>query len=181
MGVDNPSPHIIRKWWGDDFTEMFERIQGSAFGLMKANGFHDKPDTDESFDFPARIALAHYVLSSAMDKVLKGEWKDDNETCNAIRTAIAFTIDQDINVLDDRKADFARLALMHCEVSEAVIGYTRPSEKIPGFSCEEEELADVILRIMDYAGLKKLRIAEAVVAKHNHNCSRPYRHGGCKF
>ena len=43
------------------------------------------------------------------------------------------------------------------------------------------ELADVIIRIMDYARGKGLNVAEALVLKMEYNTTRPYKHGGKKF
>jgi NTP pyrophosphatase (non-canonical NTP hydrolase) len=56
-----------------------------------------------------------------------------------------------------------------------------PDDKISEFSGVEAELADVIIRIMDYAGARGLRVAEAIMAKHQYNEGRDYRHGGKKF
>ena len=71
------------------------------------------------------------------------------------------------------------VALMHSELSEA-LEYDRigdvPSEHIPDFRGVEEELADVIIRIFDYAGHKHLRLGEAIIAKMQFNESRPYKH-----
>src|SRR5689334_5831236 len=39
------------------------------------------------------------------------------------------------------------------------------------------ELADVILRIFDYAEYKKLNLYEAIMLKHEYNKTRPFRHG----
>ena len=54
---------------------------------------------------------------------------------------------------------------------------TLMSEKIPGFTMVEEEVADCILRLFDFAGLHRLRLGEAVLAKHDYNRTRPPKHG----
>lgn len=52
-----------------------------------------------------------------------------------------------------------------------------PDDKIPEFSGVEAELADVLIRIGDFAAGHKLRVAEAVIAKMRYNKSRPHMHG----
>lgn len=76
------------------------------------------------------------------------------------------------------------VALEHAELSEALEAMRHgnpPSEHIPEFSGVEEELADVIIRIMDHAAAKGHRVAEAIVAKMAFNTTRPHRHGGKAF
>lgn len=51
------------------------------------------------------------------------------------------------------------------------------SEKIPAFTKMEEELADAVIRIMDFAEAKGLRLPDAILSKHEFNKSRPYLHG----
>jgi NTP pyrophosphatase (non-canonical NTP hydrolase) len=73
------------------------------------------------------------------------------------------------------------LMLMVTELAEAMEAYRRgnpESEKIPGFSKMEEELADVVIRLLDYAGGEGFDIEGALVAKMAYNETRPYRHGG---
>ena len=41
----------------------------------------------------------------------------------------------------------------------------------------EAELADAIIRIMDFAQEYDLNLADAILAKHEYNKSRPYKHG----
>ena len=82
---------------------------------------------------------------------------------------------------DLNRSDGETILLMHCELSEAVEFLREgngPSDHIPAFSGLEEELADVIIRILDFAKRKNLRIAEAVIEKMKFNEGRPYRHGG---
>lgn len=64
------------------------------------------------------------------------------------------------------------------EAMEAYRGGNSESEKIPGFSKIEEELADAIIRILDYAGGANLDLEGALKAKMAYNETRPYRHGG---
>lgn len=80
--------------------------------------------------------------------------------------------------------DAVRIALIHSELSEALEGLRHgnpASDHIPDFNAAEEELADVVIRIMDMAEARGWRVAEAVIAKMKFNETRPYRHGGKEF
>lgn len=71
------------------------------------------------------------------------------------------------------------IALMHSELSEAVENIRHsclPSDHIPEFTGEEEEIADLIIRALHYTKKRKLRIIEAVFAKCAFNLTRPYKH-----
>lgn len=75
------------------------------------------------------------------------------------------------------------LMLMVSEISECLEGLRgdNKSDKLEGFSAEEEEISDLILRALDFAAAFDLRIGEALVAKLAFNKSRPHKHGGKKF
>jgi hypothetical protein len=63
------------------------------------------------------------------------------------------------------------IALMHSELSEMLEGVRKnlQSEKIPGFTSEEEEWADSIIRHFDYAAGRGIRAQAAFEAKMNYN------------
>lgn len=76
--------------------------------------------------------------------------------------------------------DGERMALIHAEISEALEALrdgNPSSNKIIEFTNLEEELADAVIRIMDYAFGKDLDIAGAILAKLEYNKSREFMHG----
>lgn len=84
------------------------------------------------------------------------------------------------------KTDLENHMLMVSEIAEAseeVRNNKPPMYQGPGGKWEGEavELADVILRILDYTYYKKLPLIEALKNKHEYNRTRPYRHGGKKL
>lgn len=44
-------------------------------------------------------------------------------------------------------------------------------------TCEEEELADIIIRVLDTAGARGINIGRAVLLKMQYNATRPHMHG----
>ena len=106
----------------------------------------------------------------------------------------------------EKEREFGSLiALMHSELSEALEEYRnmetgtdldrRIKRKLiyysgGGYICDQPshcskkpegiaiELADVIIRILDYCGKEEIDIDEAIHIKHEYNKTRSYRHGG---
>lgn len=78
-----------------------------------------------------------------------------------------------------------KIALMHSELSEALEYLRDPgkgmSDHIPEFYGVEEELADCIIRILDFAEAWGLRVPGALVAKVKFNRTREHKHGGKRF
>lgn len=73
-----------------------------------------------------------------------------------------------------------KLMLMVTELAEACEGLRHgdpQSTKIPGFSNVEEELADCVIRILDFCGHYQLQLGPAIIAKLEYNRSRPHKHG----
>ena len=82
---------------------------------------------------------------------------------------------------DEARSAGEALMLIVTELAEAMEALRverEPSGAIPDFSKVEEELADAVIRILDFAGGHGLDLEGAVEAKMRFNESRPYRHGG---
>lgn len=118
-----------------------------------------------------KLKLAMYYLGD-LGRILhrtsteKGWWADRDELSKTPAGRV--------------QVDIGCIALVITELSEAIenirAGYT-PDDKVPEFSGLEAELADAIIRILDFAEARKLRVAEAVIAKAKFNDGREHRHG----
>ena len=81
---------------------------------------------------------------------------------------------------EEQREDGTLIALIMSEAAEALEALrkgNKPDEHCPQFSGAEVELADVVIRIMDMAEARGWNVAGAIVAKHEFNKTRPYKHG----
>ena len=109
---------------------------------------------DEERGFPEVIALIHSELSEALE-----EYRDAKPP---VYFAIE-TLQRDGTIIPEVRTDYGDG------------NYT--GEKPEGIAIE---LADAIIRILDYCGYAGIDIEEAIALKHEYNKTRPYRHGGKK-
>ena len=96
---------------------------------------------------------------------------------------------------DEERSFGEIIALCHSELSEALeehrngkdvneIYYNGNNNLISNIRKPEGipiELADCIIRILDYCSCKNIDIDEAIELKHEYNKTRPYKHGGKKI
>lgn len=73
----------------------------------------------------------------------------------------------------------SRHDLMHSEISEGTEGVRKdlPDDHLVGRSMEVAELADTVIRILDYSGAYNLPLAEVILEKMAYNTQRPFMHG----
>jgi len=74
-------------------------------------------------------------------------------------------------------------ANLHGEVSELWEAYRKQRlqaqcDKTIPLTCQEEELADIIIHALEYAAFHNIDIEKAIVEKSAYNATRGWRHGG---
>jgi hypothetical protein len=80
--------------------------------------------------------------------------------------------------------DLCRHMLMVTEIAEASEAVRKPDKQddhLPQFPAEAVELADAVIRIMDYAAHKSIAegwdLGNVILKKCEYNRSRPFKHG----
>ena len=77
---------------------------------------------------------------------------------------------------EEVRSDGELIALMHSELSEALEGLRHNDMENVA-----EELADTVIRIMDYCEDRGIELCDEVKKKMEKNRGRSYKHGGKKF
>ncbi len=128
-------------------------------------------------EYRDQINQASKKTSGAMYK--KG-FHDDDRFMEAIATDVIANPDNQerFRQIWNRNRKLARIALIHSELSEAVEGIRKDAvdDKLPHRKMEEVELADVLIRMEDYAGFYDLDLGGARDEKEVMNLGRAYKH-----
>ena len=140
--------------------------------------------TDPSAVKGAKVKFRKYapLFASAKEEETPPSFKAIHESFRTLTHAVHANAVEHGWWEEDRGTE--PLLLMHTEISEAVEALRAgnpESKKIPGHSHVAEELADAVIRVLDYCGKHNINIGAAITAKHDYNRSRPYRHGGKAF
>jgi NTP pyrophosphatase (non-canonical NTP hydrolase) len=128
------------------FAEYFYQMQADAAATNYKNGFNEDDFLVDEFE--AVLDGARPDISDKYRKIFK--------SFRNARTGLKIAL------------SMGELG----ETLEAVRKNLGPDSHCPEFTSEEVELADVILRIMNYATDRKLHLAEAIVAKNRFNRNR---------
>jgi hypothetical protein len=142
-------------------------------------------NSEEYFLAKDDIQLSIDALAEVIGKHMEaqGFWDDENDVMAAIG-ALPGGTELTISSLKEtakRWKNAEKYMLIATELTECIegdrAGQFSESNKIVGFTQLEEEMADIIVRVLDFAHRRKLRIGEAFIAKMEYNAARPFRHG----
>jgi NTP pyrophosphatase (non-canonical NTP hydrolase) len=139
--------------------------------------------------FMGKLCVAKYRKDELCEKIREEQMpepayqKNVFEVFRTLQHAIHKNA-QDHGWWDVPREDGTCISLMHSELSECVeaLRMGNPLDKhLPEYGNAVVELADVVIRIMDYCEMKGWNLGKALVAKHEFNKTRPFKHGGKEF
>lgn len=175
----------------EDSDKVSDGIQAPAFGPAGVSdgistSITGTADVDAAMESCWKLAVGHLSKVIYDTACEKGWWPshEDPEVVKVSKSNLPKALKEKLVDMMVSRNDGEMFCLMHSEISEALeavrVG-NPPDDKIPEYKGTAAELADVVIRIMDYCHVRGLDLAGAVLAKIEFNKNRPYKHGGKKF
>lgn len=128
-----------------------------------------KPKIDDEHPVPKRIVEQHL---SKIEEQFQNGWHFLANNARDIAVNHGFWA----NITENSVG--TKIALMHSELSELLEAYRHGDNysKIIDATQVEEEIADLVIRIMDFSRYHNLNIPKAINLKMQYNKSRQYKH-----
>lgn len=100
-------------------------------------------------------------------------WSNEAEVLTGISKVI-YAHNQHVGWWDNPREDGTILALIHSEISEALEGNRKNlmDDHLPQYKMEAVELADAVIRILDFCGYKNYDIGKILKEKFDYNKTR---------
>jgi len=141
-------------------ASLFNATAERAHSNSKARGFWPQivRADDKLMQLGSKVALIH----SEVSELLEAYRKDPKADCGKKFPDAHSCSEEDLSFSGGKFSGGARRVI--------------PGKSI-GLTLEEEELADIIIRVLDLSGHRDIDIGRAVLVKMEYNSTRPHKHG----
>lgn len=129
--------------------------------------------------------LAKEVHQNAINHGFDGENRTFGDYISLMHTELSEAFEESRNGRDPTEVYYSSCQVHECPYASGESSIKECYERIKNNTCAYRkpegipiELADCIIRILDYCGKEKIDIDGAIRIKMEYNKTRPYKHGG---